>query len=929
MKYVYRILPLLILILLLAPKIALATPTQYQQCSIGSTCTIGEFVYDDEYLPVATATCNLTTRDPDGVVILNSVAMTGTADGWYSYGVGTTSLVPGIYRSQVCCTVSTDYMCLDKTFQVYTDNTSVSAIANAVWTNPSRSLTSFGSLVSDIWSNATRTLSSGNLDNGSTLATSTGLAGIGSSLNTLTFQVSQVQSTLATVDTKVTSLQSQVSNIQTDTTNILLKWGSYSLTDVLNYVDTLETQLGNNTNTCADNTVYGRTQCLIDKWGAQTATGIYTAANSASSTITLLRSELNYNGKSTTAYDDIITLKNYVDSLETSLGTSSDTSATATVFGRVKQVQEAVDDIDASSVDLSELMDKWGSYSATDIYDKVKNLSSEVSAINTVTNVTSILDFQKTQNTDLTSLKNQAAAIKALLDVNRIQLEQLGNQPIIKTWLEEGSIIFKTLITNPSSIATQKVPFTYYYPPEFKPELVIRKSSGLEIKFDATKNAYYSTGDFDLKPRDTLILEVEVKDVWQVPPEQIESLKKQADELFKPLSGTSYYAQGSTLHSDIIASLDKISLKQNTTALPEERIQNFRESSVELESINKKMDDLKNILSSAGSIGTLSGFIGGVQAVGVWGIIVIIIAGFVFMTLYFRSLTKKSRPSQVSKKSTSPFVKPISQESSSQPVHPKTSHHLPRHTGLVAAFIFSVGLTTAGTAYYMSSTRPAPSSPTPVDKPMVLSATDEKKLVPTQVPEIILEATPTLEPTLEPEPTMDTRPTNTPVLTSTPKPILPPPVQANSQPATKIVTTPSLKSYVNLRSLPDRTSTLVKQISSGEVMQKIGEQTNNQGELWYQVQTDLASGWVLAELTQAISPSTPTNTSSGVTIRVPAYDTVNLYQYPSVNSKIVSKITETQKAELLVQTKRWAKVLLKKGLSEGWLSQDFIDLSLN
>ena len=63
-------------------------------------------------------------------------------------------------------------------------------------------------------------------------------------------------------------------------------------------------------------------------------------------------------------------------------------------------------------------------------------------------------------------------------------LETLVNKPIIKTWLEEGSIIFKNLITNPSKFFDQEVPFVYYFPPEVNQNNIIKKSDSLEIKYD-------------------------------------------------------------------------------------------------------------------------------------------------------------------------------------------------------------------------------------------------------------------------------------------------------------------------------------------------------------------------------------------------------------------------------------------------------------
>ena len=52
-----------------------------------------------------------------------------------------------------------------------------------------------------------------------------------------------------------------------------------------------------------------------------------------------------------------------------------------------------------------------------------------------------------------------------------------------------------------------------------------------------------------------------------------------------------------------------------------------------------KMDTMKTLVASAGSMGTMFGFIGGVQTLGVWGLIIVLIAGFVFLALYVRMLS--------------------------------------------------------------------------------------------------------------------------------------------------------------------------------------------------------------------------------------------------------------------------------------------------
>ena len=139
-------------------------------------CTIGEYLYDDTYAPLTGASCTLTSKYPDGTTYLNSVAMTGAADGWYKYdaSIGTTE---GLYHSTICCAPASGPLCIDKTFEVsspsgssltpaaiwgYSDRTltGYGTLVNDIWNASTRSLTTFGSLVGDVWGYSGRTLTS-------------------------------------------------------------------------------------------------------------------------------------------------------------------------------------------------------------------------------------------------------------------------------------------------------------------------------------------------------------------------------------------------------------------------------------------------------------------------------------------------------------------------------------------------------------------------------------------------------------------------------------------------------------------------------------------------------------------------------------------------------------------------------------------------
>src|SRR3990172_12637757 len=119
------------------PKSVGATAGSPQICNPGQTCTIGEFLYDDTYTPITTADiCDLTVKNPDGSAYLTDQNMPPAAqsDGWYSYEF-TTPSTTGYYRAEVCCTVNSEPLCVDKSFESRASSSAPSAdsVASAVW----------------------------------------------------------------------------------------------------------------------------------------------------------------------------------------------------------------------------------------------------------------------------------------------------------------------------------------------------------------------------------------------------------------------------------------------------------------------------------------------------------------------------------------------------------------------------------------------------------------------------------------------------------------------------------------------------------------------------------------------------------------------------------------------------------------------------
>jgi hypothetical protein len=183
--------------------------------------------------------------------------MTAASDGWYSYDVTTTGEDAGTYRSQVCCTSGSEYLCLDKTYELVAASSGSSLSAADVWSYSSRSLTSFGDLVDDIWNRSSRTLTGAGIS-GNNLATqgsnggvdlttlNTSIENISTSINSLSAQVTQNQTLISQLDSQVTN--NYLTNISNETVE--------TLTISLSQLETISAETNNITSLLEDSEYY-------------------------------------------------------------------------------------------------------------------------------------------------------------------------------------------------------------------------------------------------------------------------------------------------------------------------------------------------------------------------------------------------------------------------------------------------------------------------------------------------------------------------------------------------------------------------------------------------------------------------------------------------------------------------------------------------
>lgn len=676
-----------------------------QDCVVGSTCTIGEFLYDDSSAPIASAsaTCTITSKYPDHTSYISPTAMSGGgSDGWYYYEF-TTPATTGMYSTQVSCTVSGDTLSIDKSFQaVAASSSDPSTVASAVWgysgksldsfgTLPSdiwnystRTISTFGTLVTDVWSNVTRTLTGSSLGSGNlatqddvvsvrnqvnNLSTGTGdLAGIKKTVNENRLLLEKlvnkpvIENVLEEVvppiseklnNTRAEANQLYINNqfLTSQTAALAVGWKGMSGKDILDAVISISGVLGESGDSSSANTMFSQANWIKDSWNWSEANAANTQLVVAQNIVSDLKNGLANYQKTPALLLQVKQLVKISLALEKVVGTTADTVTKKTLFAKIASTQALSTDLDNKGVQIDKVLGAYAkSQDYSSISSQVKDLQNQVIALNKIPGGASAIT--RIYPTNANSVTNGLLSLKGVIDSNKKLLALGSGQTMVNVWLEVGSIIFKSMVTNPSTLVSQKVEIKYYLPKELKQEDVIKTDAGLAVTYDSEKDQLYVSGTFDLASGQTRTFSVETKDIWQVTSTEIQSIRDQADQLSKPLEKTSYYAQGVTLKSDINAEMDQIGVLYTNLTTPEDKIQAYRQATILINAANSNINAMKELVTQAGAAGNLFGFVGGAQTIAVWGLIIVIGAGFVFMTIYMKTVTEKAKAKNVNKGST-------------------------------------------------------------------------------------------------------------------------------------------------------------------------------------------------------------------------------------------------------------------------------------
>lgn len=551
---------------------------------------------------------------------------------------------------------------------------SFGTLISDIWSYSTRSITTFGSLASDIWSNSTRTLTGVDISSGSIatksdvesvkndvskiIATTSGSLALNEEkLNKISKVTQENRLLLEQVVNKpiiknfleedtTPDLQAKLDQTKNITTQmyivtsriggkmglVQLKWNQLTNSELNTAINEFSTLTGDEK---VSTSLLGGLASLKNSWNMALLEDMYVQATTMKTRLASLKEEVHIYGKSKMAYDDFQQLRVSFSNIERNLGTTTDTEKKSTFFGRIDHIRQLASSFDKNTTEINKLLASWTTFTPSILRDKAQTLAKNIIPLNMIPQAVISLDGVTTDK----QLKNKVLGMRGIIDTNKKLLARTTEKPLINMWLEEGSVIFKSIITNPSTLISQTVPMKYYLPKEVNKESIIHVDDGLEVAYDSEKAQFFVTGNFILAAEETKTLSVTVDEsVFTIQDEQIASLRKQAEQLAEPLKKTSFFAQSVTLKSDIDVAMNKVIQLQKNAVTPEGRIRAYREAKIEFEGAQVKVEKLKDLVTQAGSAGSLMGFVGGAQVLAVWGLIIILITGFVSLVIYMRVL---------------------------------------------------------------------------------------------------------------------------------------------------------------------------------------------------------------------------------------------------------------------------------------------------
>ena len=313
-------------------------------------------------------------------------------------------------------------------------------------------------------------------------------------------EIPDLSAKLNQTKTVVNALYAGVKQADSRAGLLALKLTKLPATEVSDELQSLENLLGGSAQTASPDTITSSLEWFSQAWGGDLVDNLLQTNQQVRSGLHAARLSVEAGQFEAAALELQLALDAFND-LSQGIGDVTNSAADRTLFGRLKEVQALSIALDQNEQALASLFSDWNTAPEPERHRQLSLVKKDVIKANRLPQAADIIEAatSKPENKD----KNQALSLQAVTTLNRLLLAKMAGQPLKGLWLEEGSIVFKILITNPSDRISQTVPVNYLLPREVKPEAIMVTPPGITVENNPDEDALYAKGDFHLYPGET------------------------------------------------------------------------------------------------------------------------------------------------------------------------------------------------------------------------------------------------------------------------------------------------------------------------------------------------------------------------------------------------------------------------------------------
>jgi hypothetical protein len=173
--------------------------------------------------------------------------------------------------------------------------------------------------------------------------------------------------------------------------------------------------------------------------------------------------------------------------------------------------------------------------------------------------------------------------------------------PAVVEAAEREPVTLSVVVVNPSEDKSKVIPVRMDLPQEVTPGDVLERGD-LTLEYDDDRELYYVFKEsLELKPKETRVFRVTLRDKWFIPQEQIDRLSGYTNLLLEKLKPTEYYASASQLGEGILRKLKDIATMQADESLSRKsRIGAYRTHVLAIKAIEEDLARMEKLLTFTG-----------------------------------------------------------------------------------------------------------------------------------------------------------------------------------------------------------------------------------------------------------------------------------------------------------------------------------------